>query len=250
MADIKVAVINASTVLRDGQIKDALPALQTQVRRDFAPVWGIDADLIFVPAGKVPPAGAWWLVILDNSDIAGVLGYHDVTDEGLPLGKVFAASDLHQHLQWTVAASHELLEMLADPDLNLAALAHADPHSLSFYAYEVCDPCGGDEHGYKIDGVLVSDFVYPAWFESFHRPHSTRFDHCGHLKEPAPKLLPGGYILSLSLTAGTGWHQVSGEKHPVRVEMRSRLGSRRERRRTPRNAWVTSKVKFTTLHGK
>lgn len=250
MAEIKIAVINASTVLSDEQIHAALPALQTQVHRDFAPIWGVDADLGFVPRGKVPPGGSWWLVILDNSDIAGVMGYHDVTDEGLPLGKVFAASDLHQHLQWTVAASHELLEMLADPDLNLAALAHTDTHSATLYAYEICDPCGGDEHGYKIDGVLVSDFVYPTWFESFHRPHSTRFDHCGHLKESAPKLLPGGYIVSLNLATGLGWHQMAGETHLGRVEMRSRLGSRRERRRTPRSGWIASKVKFAVLHGR
>src|SRR5260221_12102218 len=102
MANIKIAVINASTVLTDDQVKAAVPALQMQVQRDFAPAWGTDADLTFVPKGTQPGPGAWWLVILDNSDVAGALGYHDVTSEGLPLGKVFAATDKQYGLNWTI----------------------------------------------------------------------------------------------------------------------------------------------------
>ena len=30
------------------------------------------------------------MLVLDTSDQAGALGYHDVTPQGLPLGKVFA----------------------------------------------------------------------------------------------------------------------------------------------------------------
>src|SRR5438093_5436244 len=94
MANIKVSIINASTALKDDQVKAVVPALQTQVHRDFAAAWGVDADLIFIPKGSKPPSGSWWLTILDNSDQAGALGYHDVTKEGLPLGKVFAGSDI------------------------------------------------------------------------------------------------------------------------------------------------------------
>ena len=110
MANIRVAVINASTVLTDEQVQAAVPALQTQVRRDFAPAWGIDADLSFVPCNAIPDPGLWWLTVLDDSDQAGALGYHDVTDEGLPLGKVFARADLRYGSQWTVTASHEFAE--------------------------------------------------------------------------------------------------------------------------------------------
>src|SRR5438876_10422189 len=91
MATIQVAVMNASTVLSDSAVQAAVPDLQTQVHRDFAPAWGIDADLTFVPTGSHPLPTAWQLVILDNSDQAGALGYHDVTAQGLPLGKVLRA---------------------------------------------------------------------------------------------------------------------------------------------------------------
>src|SRR5215470_4975351 len=176
MADIKVAVINASTVLTDAQVQAVVPALQTQVHSHFAPAWGIDADLTFVPKTTKPASGAWWLVILDNSDQAGALGYHDVTTEGLPLGKVFAGTDLQYGVQWTITASHELLEMLADPDIDLTVFVQPDNKSGRIYAYEVCDACEADNYGYAIDGTMVSDFVYPAWFESFRAASSTQFD--------------------------------------------------------------------------
>src|SRR5262249_22512484 len=77
--NIKIAVINESTVVSDADVKAAVAALQKQVSRDFAPAWGIDASLTFVPFGGNPSPDAWWLVILDNSDQAGALGYHDLT---------------------------------------------------------------------------------------------------------------------------------------------------------------------------
>src|SRR5437667_8874014 len=122
MQDPHIAIVNACTVLTDDQIKAAIPALQTQVSRDFAPAWGVDAVLTFVPKGTKPPAGMWWLAILDNSDTAGALGYHDVTTRGLPLAKVFAATDIQYGAKWTITTSHELLEMLADPAVNQTVL--------------------------------------------------------------------------------------------------------------------------------
>ena len=242
MAEIKIAFINASTVLRDDEVEAALPGLQAQVKRDFAPVWGIDADLQFVPAGARPDPGAWWLVVLDDSDQAGALGYHDVTTTGLPLGKVFARTDLHFGEHWTVTASHELLEQLADPDVNLTVYVEIARNIGRLYAYEVCDACEAEQFAYSSDGVLVSDFVYPAWFETFRRPGSTRFDHGGHIQRPF-QLLAGGYIGVLDLFSFTGWRQHTAQQG-AQYSARARIGSRRERRRTPRHQWLMSQVDF------
>lgn len=242
MANIKISVINGSTALTDAQVKSAVPVLTTQVHRDFAPAWGIDADLTFVPQGSSPSSGSWWLVILDTSDQAGALGYHDLTNEGLPLGKVFAGSDLQLGYQWTVTASHELLEMLADPEINLTVFVQPDVHTGTLYAYEVCDACEADQFGYQVDGTLVSDFVFPAWFENFRQEGSTQFDQGNHISKPFA-LLPGGYIGVFDVTSGTGWHQITAEGSPYKYDMRPRVGSRRERRRTPRNQWLKSEVR-------
>ncbi len=242
MANIKISVINASTVLTDNRVKPVVPALQTQVRRDFAPAWGIDADLAFVPRGTKPASDSWWLVILDDSDQGGALGYHDLTKSGLPLGKVFAGSDMKYGYHWTVTASHELLEMLADPDINLTVFVQPSAETGTLYAYEVCDACEADRFGYKIDNIFVSDFVYPSWFESFRKKGTAQFDYGGHIQKPFD-LLPGGYIGVFDVRSGTGWHQITAEGEPIRYDMRPRIGSRRERRRTPRDQWLKSEVK-------
>jgi hypothetical protein len=244
MSNIRIAIINACTALDDQEIQAAVPALQTQVRRDFAPAWGVDADLVFVPKGQEPPGGCWWLVILDNSDLAGALGYHDLTNEGLPAGKVFAATDKQLNLAWTVTASHELLEMLGDPDINLYSFVQTDFNAGKFYGYEVCDACELDEQGYEIDGILVSDFVYPSWFEGFRQASSATFDQRGLIQRPF-ELLPGGYAVVFEIPSGLGWYQVDGPQPDDTARMRGRrpgVGSRRERRSTQRPVWRRSGV--------
>ncbi len=57
MANIEVAIWNASTVLADADIAPAVKAFQSQVSRDFAPARGADANLTFVPTGSLPKPG-------------------------------------------------------------------------------------------------------------------------------------------------------------------------------------------------
>src|SRR5262249_40956233 len=77
--------------LSDAEILAAMPAFKAQIEEDFKPVWGFGADLHFVPKGaRVAPAkGHWWMGVFDRSDQAGALGYHNMTSDGLPFGKVF-----------------------------------------------------------------------------------------------------------------------------------------------------------------
>ena len=244
MANVQISFMNRSTVLTDDQVQAALPALQTQVHRDFAPVWGTDADLTFVPTNGNPALGTWWLTVFDNSDVADALGYHDLTPDGLPIGKVFAGSDVQFGQSWTVTASHELLEMLGDPDVNLTVFVQNSDTAGKLYAYEVCDACEADQFSYAIDGVQVSDFVYPAWFESFRAAGSTQFDFQKQINAPL-QLLTGGYIGVFDVASGSGWQQIQAEKEPVSGLMRARLGSRRERRRTLREHWMRSAPKVS-----
>ena len=244
---IQVSVINASTVLNETDIRPVIQALQKQVTNDFFPAWGVDAQLTFVPTGSAPPTGTWWLTILDDSDQAGALGYHDLTPDGLPLGKVFAATDLKYGNSWSVTASHELLEMLADPNINLTVFVQNANTSGTLFAYEVCDACEADNLGYKIGNVLVSDFVYPAWFEDFRAQGSTQFDQGNHIQSPL-QLLPGGYIGVFNVSDGSGWTQLTAEKHLTDTHSRGNLGSRRERRRTTRQDWVRSLTPKEILH--
>src|ERR1700678_4652394 len=236
---IQISVINESTVLADEDVAPVVAALQKQVTNDFGPVWGAAAQLGIVPKGTQPPTGSWWLVLLDDSDQANALGYHDLTSEGLPIGKVFAASDLKAGTSWTVTASHELLEMLGDPNINLTVFVEGNTTAGILYAYEVCDACEDDSLGYSVDSVLLSDFVYPSWFESFRTEGSTQFDRMNKIQKPL-QLLSGGYIGTFNVTTGGGWQQLTAELHPTSLQNRGAVGTRRERRNTPRDLWVNS----------
>jgi hypothetical protein len=236
---IQVSVINESTVLADAEVVPVVAALQKQVTNDFRPLWGTDAELKIVAKGAQPPSGSWWLVLLDDSDQAGALGYHDLTSESLPLGKVFAASDLKAGTSWTVTASHELLEMLGDPNINLTVFVQSSNSAGVLYAYEACDACEDDSYGYEIDKVLVSDFVYPSWFEGFRSEGSTQFDRMSKIEKPL-QLLTGGYIGVFNVASGSGWQQITAEKHPTNLRSRGTVGTRRERRGTPSDLWVNS----------
>jgi hypothetical protein len=157
----------------------------------------------------------------------------------MPIGKVFAASDLKAGTSWSVTASHELLEMLADPNINLTVFVQNADTAGTLYAYEVCDACEDDRFAYKVNDVLVSDFVYPAWFESFRAEGSAQFDRGNQIQNPLG-LLAGGYIGVFSVTDGSGWQQETAEKIPLNMRHRGHVGSRRERRSILRNQWVTS----------
>jgi len=220
-------------VLADADVTPAVATLQKQVTNDVRPVWGTDAELTIVPKSTQPSNGSWWLVLLDDSDQADALGYHDLTTEGLPIGRVFAASDLKAGTSWTVTASHELPEMLGDPNINLTVFAQNSNTAGILYAYEVCDAREDDSLGYQIDNILLSDFVYPSWFESFRAEDSTQFDRMNKIQAPL-QLLAGGYIGTFNVTSGSGWQQTTAEKHPTS------LRTRRERRNIPHDLWVNS----------
>jgi hypothetical protein len=243
---VSIAVINESTVVTDAQVQPWVPALQSQVTDHFAPVWGVGADLAFVPKTQPPAADAWQLVILDDSDQAGALGYHDLTSAGLPLAKIFAKSDQQAGSSISVTCSHELLEMLGDPMIDTTVLFQDNQGNVAAFAFEACDACEADTYGYQVNGVLVSDFAYPSWFDQRPNPAGVpagALDYGQHLTEaltqanPAAAILPGGYIGMW--TPNGGWTQVTGQDRlsdPFAIPQR---GSRRERR-TRRFEWIRS----------
>ena len=198
MNSVAIAIENKSSVLTDAEVQAAIPALQHQVSYDFKPYWNEGARLVWVPSGSSPPrgAGSWLLSILDDSDQAGALGYHDVTADNTPLMKVFAKTDLDNGLSWTVTASHEILEALADPWISAAW----QTSNTEFTALEVGDPVEADELGYMIDGTLVSDFILPAWYVSGLKV--PKYDFGGHVSGPL-QVAPGGYISIF--VSGKGW---------------------------------------------
>lgn len=66
--------------------------------------------------------------------------------------------------EWTVTLSHEALELVGDPEVNLLVQGPnpADATRTVFHWYEMCDAVQAET--YEIDGVKVSNFVLPLYF--------------------------------------------------------------------------------------
>src|SRR5207237_9853832 len=111
------------------------------------------------------------------------------TPARLPPSKVVVKTIADAGASRTVAASHELVEMLVDPAINLLSLG---PDPKAAYAYESADPVEADSLGFKVNGFLMTNFVYPSYFESFRKANSTKFDYRGKVTKPF-QILPAGY---------------------------------------------------------
>jgi hypothetical protein len=180
-----IACINRAKTRLGVDLDKLVCALQKYVDHHLAPVWGTPAKIV---KAKRPPPGAWLLVFLESADPkhAGFFGLHTLFYKGQPISKVFVKSTIGKE-PISLVASHEVAEMLVNPAGNLWATGDDD----MLYAYEICDAVE-EEKGFKIDGLAMSDFVYPTYYEVHHKPNSVQFDHLERITRPF-QLLPGGY---------------------------------------------------------
>jgi hypothetical protein len=198
MNSSKVALINQAG-------GDAVPAktleryrdaLQKQVDNHLAPAWSVRADISVLAAGAVIPPGTSPLNIV--SSLTGQAGVHTNAQ-----GQVSAEAVNDDQLSITL--SHELLEMLVDPSGTCFKQApDLDPYSGGQqvnYLVEVCDPCA--VFSYDIDGVQVSDFVLP----SFYDPNAAgKVDFADFLARPLS--VPLGCYISWLDPTDARWHEL------------------------------------------
>ncbi len=228
-----IAVLNQSTLVTDSQVKTMTQAIASQVKLDVAPLWDRSpaAVIFYKDAGEVP-ANAHAITLVDTAKDApqGVLGFHTEDKGGRLWGVVAAKPELDSHAEvltgdWSVSSvlSHEVLELYIDPNCNL--WANGDQGKA--YSFEVCDPV--EAPTYEVNGVSVSNFVTPAWFDPLAvQKKATRFDKLG-LLSASFSILKGGYVVYA--TEGKE-HQVFGDEFPEwRKEMKTGAFSRTSLRR-------------------
>ena len=111
-------------------------------------------------------------------------------------------------VEWTIDASNETLEMLVDPSGNKLQSSQSieivggkikDGTGEFEYLVEACDPCEADKYAYPIQGVAVSDFITPHFYDPVVTP-GTRYSFTGAITAPR-QILPGGYISFVNTTA-------------------------------------------------
>lgn len=166
------AVVNESTVVSDDDVQTMTDAVAQQVADHLAPAWNmLGASVTFYPGGAgTAPAGAWLVRVQDLSDIPGDAGYHTLVG-GAPEAFVFAKTITDggggvlthgaMYATYCVAQvlSHEVCETMIDAKLQ----ALADDFDSHAWLVEVGDVC--NVFGYLIDGVQMSDFGLPSWWD-------------------------------------------------------------------------------------
>lgn len=179
------------------QLSDVAQALQTQLDRDFYPVWGKRAAVTAIMNGAEMPAHAWPIYLVDHPD-AG-LGVH-LDDHGKPFAEVQVGNE------WSITASHELLEMMEDPlGHKFIQAPDIDPGSdrhLVNYLVEVGDP--SEIYSYTIGNVAVSDFVTREFYDP-NAPAGSEFDLLHRLAKPLE--IPMGCYISWQDPEDGRWHQ-------------------------------------------
>ncbi len=214
-----IACFNQATTPLGVDFNKLIAALQAYVDQYVAPVWGTPAKLV---KSKDFVAGAWAVAFLDDSDEANALAYHDLTPSGLPLSKVFVRTTIENGDKVSVSASHELVEMLVDPAINMMTTG---PDPKTVYAYESADPV--EALSFNVNGIPMSDFVYPSYFEGFRKPNSVKFDQLGKVKRPF-QILAGGYQI---VWKNGKWSEIFGSAtKKKRFRREDRRGHRSEQR--------------------
>jgi hypothetical protein len=227
-----VAVVSLTSEVSSRILMQATAALQKQVTRDFTPNWGIHAtvdafeDLASVPSDyyhvvvfgdpreladqlEVEIGEARAAALTERFEREGLQGIHLNAFTRQPFALV-AASDT-----WTVALSHEVLELLADPFGNrLVAAAHPlNPNQRVKYLLEVCDPCLSA--WYAVNGIPVSDFYTPSYFAPV-RVDAIRYSYTGALEYPL-HILDEGYITWIDPTDSGLYEYRPSEREPTLV---------------------------------
>jgi len=215
-----IAVFNKATTPLGVDLDKLIAAMQTYIDKYIVPVWATPAKLV---KSKGFIKGAWGMVFLDDADQPGALAYHDLTPDGLPISKVFVRTTIKNGDLVSVSASHELVEMLVDPGINLMTTG---PDLKTVYAYESADPV--EALSFPVNRIPMSDFVYPSYFEVFHKTGSVKFDQLGKVRKPF-EILPDGYQI---IFKSGKWSQVYGSASKEKAfESEDRRGHRSEIRK-------------------
>jgi hypothetical protein len=178
-----------------GDLEAIAAALTTQIARDFAPRWGV------APV-EVRVAGRGCKLHFFDFAHDGDFGFHQVEASGQAFAHVAVGPSLTHGSTWlrgtdavSASASHEVLEMLADPAANEYSFDGYD----HMWAREVCDAVQSATYNIRAAGktVSVSDFVLASYFN----PWGTKpYDFLARLKRPF-SIDRGGYAMVERSTA-------------------------------------------------
>lgn len=198
----QLALVSQSTrVVMDDLLKVSA-ALQKQASRDLAPIWEISATVDPFAKLEDVPLGYWPLIVMDDIGVDAA-GVHEDKD-GQPFALISASTTLDD---WSLTASHEMIEMLVDPFGNrlVASNSPMDGQGRISVLVEVCDPSKSAENAYTANGILVSDFYTPNYLDPV-VASGVRYSYTGAITEPR-QVLHGGYLSWVNSMDNHWWQE-------------------------------------------
>jgi len=196
MSLLQVGLVDKTGEINSQLMETTASALNIQVTRDLPQFWNVQASVTYLSSPNKIPAGVW-PVFLVKTLPPDEGGFH-MDKHNQPYAKVIASPDSDE---WTIDASHETVEMLVDPygnrlqnstSIEINRKTIEDGTGEFAYLVEACDPCEADNYAYAIQGIAVSDFLTPHFYDPIVTP-GTRYSFTGAIKAPR-QILPGGYI--------------------------------------------------------
>ena|SRR5215469_1725081 len=183
----QIALVSQTDQVTMAELTVVSAAVQKQLNRDVAPFWDVDGTVDSFASLEDVPLGYWPVIIKDDiqTDAAGV---HLDSDSGQPFALVQISDD------WPLTTSHEILEMVVDPSGNrtIATNSPKPDQGRVLILVEVCDPSENAQFGYSVNGILVSDFYTPRFFDPV-AVDGVRYSFTGAITEPR-QVLDGGYM--------------------------------------------------------
>ena len=197
-----VALVSESKRCKMSDLLRVSAALQKQASRDLAPIWEVSATVDAFEKLEDVPDGYWPMIIRDNigSKSAGI---HIDTD-GAPFALIAAAESVDK---WSLTASHEMCEMVVDPsgDRQMTSDSPKPGQGRVSFLVEVCDPSEAADFAYSANGILVSDFYTPNYFDPV-KASGVRYSYTGAITAPR-QVLRGGYLSWKDSVDGHWWQQ-------------------------------------------
>jgi len=199
------AINHTNGQVSDEEMHRAIRAINRQIAEDFEPYWSLGATLRLEGKSADSPSkqvladmrGDAVIYLWDQVDTENALGYHDRNNRGIPYGFVFTELSKQLGESWTVTFSHEALELIGDPEVNLLVMGPhpAEPNRDVFHWYEMSDAVQAEK--YSIDEIEVSNFILPLYFTGGEELGG-RNDFLGRSNNgktlPSFGVNPGGYV--------------------------------------------------------
>jgi hypothetical protein len=251
-----ISIINhAYNKINDEELQVVIRSINRQIAEDFEPYWGFGGKLRLEGRSGEKPAsdnpidmrGDAIIYVWDTLDVGNAVGEHKKYYSGIPYGFVFTEISDKLHENWSVALSHEALELIGDPQLNLFAMGpHPHPKEKKrpvFHCFEVCDAVQSES--YSIEGIEVSNFLLPLYFtydpEKYTDEPGSRNDFLGTRDNRTGQTLtsfgvnPGGYVVIWDQEQKIWYTYTPDENAETRREIKSQAQEVRRAMRYKQN---------------